>query len=779
MLRAPLALPLILVLVLARPAVGLQTAGQAASGADGQPPAAVISGRGAPTVTIPRVDDAEIVVDGELSEPAWRQAIRLGEFSQFQPVDGRPAEERTEVLVWYAPDAIHFGVMAHDRYPASIRATRADRDNIGNDDHITIYLDTFNDRRRAYLFAVNPLGIQQDGVRSEGAQNAGSLIPGSVDFNPDFYFQSKGRLTAEGYVVEIRIPFKSLRYQGNGPQRWGLNIVRKVQRTGYEDTWTDVRRASASFLGQAGSIDGLRDLERGVALEAQPFATASANGRRAGSGRFVREELDPSAGLNLRLGFTNLTLDATLNPDFSQVESDAGQVTLNERFALFFPEKRPFFLEGIELFATPNQLVYTRQIADPIVGGKVTGKFGALGVAHLTALDETGADDALFNVTRVRRDFGRNSIVGLTFTDRSGSGDYNRVLAADARIVFARLYFVEGQLGRSWTHEAGATRGDPIWKLEFDRTGRSWGFNYAIEGVGDAFETRSGFVNRTGIVSGHVMNRLTWYGQRGALLENFTTFFGPRRIWRYDAFGSDGAIEGGEEINLDFRLRGGWTIEPRIERDFVRFLPGDYAGYEVDLGGTPQPFVPPEEVAGLSVSLDVSTPTFRSMNASAEVGYGRVAIFPEAGEGRELRVGGELHLRPTGALRIEASTILSRITRERGGEFARTIIPRLKVEYQATRALFFRVIGEHRSERQAALADPRSGGPILIGGVPQPARERNGLRVDWLASFEPSPGTVAFVGYGSSMESGSSSRLSDIRRTSDGFFVKLAYQFRR
>ncbi|MGH7459502.1 MAG: DUF5916 domain-containing protein, partial [Longimicrobiales bacterium] len=334
-----------------------------------------------PAVTIPRLE-AAAVIDGKLSEPVWQQAARLGDFYQYQPVDGRKAEEQTEVLVWYAPDAIHFGIIASDRQPDAVRATRADRDNIEGEDHVIIYLDTFNDRRRAFFFAVNALGVQADGVRTEGATSAGRMFGGNTDYNPDYIFESKGERTATGYVVELRIPFKSLRYPTSGPQRWGLQVERLTQRTGYTDTWTDVRRAGASYLIQAGSIEGLRDLVRGVVMEAQPFLTTTSNGvLETTTGQFLRSDPRAEVGANLKMSFSSVALDATANPDFSQVESDAGQVTVNQRFALFFPEKRPFFLEGIELFNTPNQLVYTRQVVDPIGGGKVTGKFGALSVA--------------------------------------------------------------------------------------------------------------------------------------------------------------------------------------------------------------------------------------------------------------------------------------------------------------------------------------------------------------------------------------------------------------
>ena len=244
-----------------------------------------------PRVSIPRLD-AELRVDGVLDEPAWQEAATLTDFRQYEPVDGRPAEERTEVLVWYAPDAIHFGIRAYDSQPGTVRATRADRDNIDKDDHVIIYLDTFNDRRRAFFFGVNPLGAQYDGVRTEGAATAGHMFGGNIDDSPDFIFHSRGQVTPEGYVVELRIPFKSLRFPGSGPQEWGVQVERRVQRTGYRDTWTDARRASASFLGQAGTLTGLHDLRRGVVLEAQPFVTASAPGAfDADRGSFVRGDI--------------------------------------------------------------------------------------------------------------------------------------------------------------------------------------------------------------------------------------------------------------------------------------------------------------------------------------------------------------------------------------------------------------------------------------------------------------------------------------------------------
>ena len=747
--------------------------------ATGSPSSAIVEGKGSPTADIPRLE-SEIQIDGRLDEPVWAQATRLTGFWQYQPVDGRPAEEKTDVLAWYAPDAIYFGIIAHDRSPRTIRATVADRDNIENDDHVVLDLDTFHDRRRAFFFGVNPLGVQTDGVRSEGAGQVSSLIPGSTDKNPDFTWDSKGRVSDRGYEVEIRIPFRSLRYPGSGPQTWGFNVTRVVQRTGYTDTWTDVRRANASFLGQEGAIGGLQDMRHGVTVEAQPFVTATANGSRdVVSGRFERDEVNPDAGLNLRLGFSSYALDATANPDFSQVESDEGQVTVNERFALFFPEKRPFFLEGIELFGSPQTLVYTRRIVDPKAGAKLTGKFGQLGVAHLTAVDETAAADAWFNITRLRRDFGKNSIAGVTFTNRDQTGAHNRVLAGDFRYVWG-LYYAQFQYGRSWTSDAAGSRNAPIWQAEYDRTGRTWGFNYLLNGQGQGFDAQAGFVNRlrTGVVNGHAFNRLTYYGARGALLENLTVFFGPERTWLYDKFGFTPGLEGREQLDATFQLRGGWELNGHAERVFVNFQDSTYAGYTVGSAAGPA-YLPEDEFSGLTGQVKVTTPTWQKLGAELTYGRGRAAIFQEGRTGRAWQLIGALNLRPTSTIRVSATGTVFRLSRLDGTEFARSTIPRLKLEYQPNRALFFRAIGEYRSERRGALVDPVSGDSLFVSGAAQPTVEYNGFRLDLLASFEPTPGTVAFLGYGSSMESDDEFNWSRLRRVSDGFFVKLAYQVRR
>lgn len=738
-------------------------------------------GRGAPAVTVPRVTQP-ITLDAILDEPAWAGAARLTGFSQYQPVDRRPAVEATEVRVFYTPQAIYFGIIATVDDPGAVRATLSKRDNIGNDDRVTIYLDTFDDKRRAFFFGANALGVQVDGVRTEGAASAGNMFGGSVDLNPDFRYETRGRLTATGYVVEMRIPFKSLRFP-SGEQRWGIQVVRNIPGRTAEDTWTDAERGASSLLAQSGTLIGIDGIERGVVTDLQPFITESVVGARDESGTFTRDRGTFDAGLNARLGFSSFALEGTINPDFSQVESDAGLVTVNERFTLFLPERRPFFLEGIELFATPNQLVYSRQIANPIAGGKLTGKLGRAGVALLSALDDTPGDNALFNIARLRADYGGNSVAGLTVTDRRQGSQSNTVVAADNRFVFQKLYYFETQLGQSVTSDTGGTRSAPIWKAELDRTGRVWGFNYQFAGIGDRFRSDAGFVPRVGYQTGRAFNRIALFGSPSSFIQNFTTFFGPSRLWRFGSLSHDAELEGDDQLNASVTLRGGWNVSSGLDRRFFvidQSVAGGLQGTTIE--GNRFPWDPSTRLDGLwSSSFGITTPIFGHVNASINASQGDVPIFVEGIEGRQWRVTGSLLLRPTAGTRIEGTLTTSRIARAvDGSRYARSTIPRLKIEYQPTRALFFRVVSQYRIDQVEALRQRGSTLPLYdASGTAVAASDQRVLSTDWLVQYEPSPGTTAFIGYGDGWRSPGLVDDTALRRQRDGIFLKLAYLFRR
>ena len=746
-------------------------------------------------VRIPRVE-AAATIDGVLDEAVWRGAARLTGFTQYRPIDSRPAADSTETLVWYAPDAIYFGIRAYEAHGNVVRATLADRDNIGADDNVQILLDTFNDRRRALLFAVNPYGAQEDGVRSEGiagaagGANAGFRFDGVIDLNPDYVYQSQGRLTPFGYEVEVRIPFKSLRYQSGVTQDWGLQVVRTTQHTGYEDTWTPVVRASASFLIQSGSLKELTGLRRGLVMDVSPEFTSRVDGAPNGT-TYGYGTVDPQVGLNLRWGITqNLSLTGTANPDFSQVEADVGQVTVNQRFALFFPEKRPFFLEGLEQFDTPNALIYTRNIVSPVAGAKLTGKVGGTAVAYIGALDEdnpfvAGNDHPIFNLLRLRRDLGASSTLGVAYTDRVEGRSYNRVLGVDARAIWKKIWFSEAQFVSSWTQDAAGARAGELWDLTFyDRTGRSYGNHGELIGISPDFEASSGFVNRVNIVQARIFNRFSIYGKPGALLEQGTTFFMVQPTWRYDDFFKlRSTLEGSLGETILLTLRGGWGVNANWNNNHQRFDPPDYAGHATDAAGTP--FAVPHGLYNLwGGDIGFNTPN-RALTLSANIGAGQGAIFAEAAAGRGLSAFVGLTWKPTPSMRVDGRWVHQRITRARdGSRFSTANIPRLKIEYQLNRAIFFRYVGQYVAQDQAALLDPRTGQPLYFfdpdsaSYVAAAPEVRHDFRNDLLFSYKPSPGTVFFFGYGASLEEPTAFGFRNLRRTSDGFFLKASYLFR-
>ena len=384
----------------------------------------------------------------------------------------------------------------------------------------------------------------------------------------------------------------------------------------------------------------------------------------------------------------------------------------------------------------------------------------------------------------MRADFGGNSLLGLSATDRRLGGTFNTVAAGDVRYVFGRLYYFEGQAGGSWTRDSSRnTRPASLWRGEFDRTGRSWGFNYLVNGIEDDFESHAGFVPRSGIVVTHAFNRFTLYGSRGALVENFTIFGGPTRLWEYGSFPDASPVEGNELIGGFTIFRGGWRVNWGVFRQLVIFDRAQFTGLQT-LVVPPSQFVPydaPGELSNLwGDSVGVSTPVFSKWFATLGGARFATPIFDEGSEGDATRLTASLTVRPTATIRMEALGVALRIDRRRdGSEFARTIIPRLKVEYQPRRSLFFRAIGEWRDQREDGWRDARTGTPLFRGGEPVPATERKRLRADWLISYEPTPGTVAFLGYGSTLEAPDGASWSRMHRAADGLFVKVAYQFRK
>jgi len=746
-------------------------------------------------VTIPRLE-LEAVIDGVLDEPAWERAAALTGFSHFQPIDRVPAADSTEVRVWYSPTAIYFGVRAREPH-GEVHATLADRDRIFTDDYIQILLGTFNDGRQAFMFSVNPLGVQGDGVLVErGVTGGGGFSSGvarsreGADLSPDFVFTSKGRLVPGGYEVEVRIPFKSLRYQASAEQTWQLHVLRKIQHSGFEDSWVPAERANASFLGQSGRLTGLQGLKRGLALDVTPEVTGRYDGAPGRRG-WNYDRAGPELGGNVRLGLTNdLTLNGTANPDFSQVESDVTQIQFDPRDALFFSEKRPFFLDGLELFQTPNNLVYTRRVVQPAAAVKLTGRLLGADVGFLSAVDETVAsftqdDHPVINVVRVQQNVGVRSKLGLVYTDRMDGDRYNRVGALDGRLVFGKSNLTF-QYGQSRTREGTPVFSGPIWQARFTHNGKLVGARWSITGISPQFRTRSGFISRVGDVNLSLVNLLTLNGKPGGLVESFTPDISLVGRWSYDNFTNGGGLRDQLlHFNLNAGLRGGWRAGASLLVEKFGYDPRLYRGYTIEVPGPGGvgldtiPFTGVPKIPNRDWVLSTGTPEFAGFSADAFVLWGQDENFFEWASANLLSTSFGVNWRPTDQIRIEGRYRQNRYQRRTGSLVGNQRIPRLKIEYQLARPLFVRLVGEYNAYQQDSLRDDtRTNGVILINGRRTQAFTDNIFRGDVLLSFTPTPGTVFFAGYGSTLEDRRAFKFQDLQRRTDGFFLKGSYLFR-
>ncbi|MDA1028513.1 MAG: DUF5916 domain-containing protein [Bacteroidetes bacterium] len=754
-------------------------------------------------VEVPRIEGVEVTVDGVLDEEVWARATRFSGFSDYLPVDGRLSQDSTVVLVWYSPTAIHFGIKAYEMH-GEVRATLADRDRLGGDDNVQIILDTYNDRRQAFTIGVNPFGQQADGtLKDSDGGGRGSNAPYTIDLSPDFLYQSKGRLTEYGFEVEVVVPFKSVRYQNVETQDWGFNIIRQIQHSGYTSTWTSTRQNNASFMSQNGVIPALTNLQRGLVLDINPEVTGTMNRPAGNEAKFDAEARDP-LGLNVRWGITsNLTLNGTVNPDFSQVEADVAQISFDPRQAVFVPEKRPFFLDGIELFQSPTNLIYSRRVSNPLSAVKLTGKIGSTNIAALSAVDNrelylSDLDAGYMNAVRFRRDLSGQNTIGLVLTDKSHGGHWNRVAAVDGRMTFASIYSMTYQAGMSFTGDPGtaANRGEmvsaPMWKFSAIASGRKYGGNLSAFGFHNDFNAESGFITRTGIVNVHFQPYQRWTGDEGAVVESLQLGFSLDGTWDYDRF-TDGKTPNDQKFHLNsaYSFKGGWSGTTSVFLESFKYPEYLYTNFYLERKENgvvvdTTAYIGEDRLTNLGFWTNLTTPQLSNFSGNLQLVGGRDDNFSEWSSSNILFITLGLNYTPTEQIRINFS--YNHQQYDRASDHSTVSIhrvPRLKAEYQVTPSLFIRLVGQYDSNFVDALRDDsRTEEPILIlnpsTGVysKSTAFRRNTFRVDWLVSFRPDPGTVLFVGYGNSSREPNTYRFRDLQRTNDGFFLKLSYLFR-
>jgi Domain of unknown function (DUF5916)/Carbohydrate family 9 binding domain-like len=485
-------------------------------------------------VTISRFDKAPLI-DGKLDDEIWKTAAVLKDFYQFRPGDNIAPSQPTEVLIGYDAKFIYVAFRAHDE-AGKVRATVPKRDQIFDDDSVGMYFDTFNDRRRSYIMLFNPLGVQADGIFTED---------NGEDYSFDLVMESKGIVTDDGYTVEVAIPFKSLRYEAGKGKLWGVHFLRQIKRLNNETlSWMPIRREVSGLLSQAGHITGLENISTERTLELIPSLTISETGKRIKAQplggvndlarvndptRFINKPIEFDPGLTMKYGITpTVTLDLALNPDFAQVEADQTVVTANQRFPIFFAEKRPFFLEGIDIFQTALTPVHTRAIVDPDVAVKLSGKRGKNTFGLMLASDNAPGNfseeerndpevlpdierfldkNAYIGVLRLKRDIGQENSLGMLATTYNFIEKHNQLLGFDGRFrvdkqtvasfqvlgTHSRRFFFEPDEGQSLYRTGNAL----AYFARYDVQGRNFGWNYDGRGFTKDYRADVGFTRRT------------------------------------------------------------------------------------------------------------------------------------------------------------------------------------------------------------------------------------------------------------------------------------------
>lgn len=722
--------------------------------------AATNAGRPRPAVSPTRVD-TPAKLDGRLDDALWAKAARITSFVQERPVEAASPSEQTEVLLAYDSRQLYVGIHAHYSDPSIIRANRADRDQTTRDDTVTIYFDPFLDQQRAYAFSVNAYGVQGDGLLSgSGGNNGGggggnnrTRGPYGSDLSWDALFFSAGAIVEDGWTAEMVIPFKSLRYPAHkdgAPHRWGFQIQREIQNRNEAVDWSPVSRDVLGFLTQMGTIEGMNQLSLSRNLELLPTVTTVSNRSLDTSTGTLGSSAVREGGVSLKYGLTsNLTLDFTFNPDFSQIESDRAQVAVNQRFPLFFPELRPFFLEGQEIFniPAPVTLLHTRTIVDPRYGAKITGKVGRTTVGFLVADDQApGKTDSVTDPAfgqsatnvfgRVRYDLYTESSVGVVFSDREFMDQYSRVGGFDSQFRIGRNQRLQFRaFSTSHRDEDNVETNGHLLDFSFRKEGRGLAYSTSYYETSPDFKADAGFVRRTNERQGNANMSYRWWPQ------NWIVNWGPRFNYNRNHEFSGKVQDTGIGLGWNAQFARNINLNVNTDRDMERYNAVDFHKVRYGLG------------MGINTSRRISFGGFTNWGDQI-----RFVTSPYLGKGRNGNF--TLTLRPYSRLQSELVLTTSSFTNTttNTSEFSIKIY-RLLTTYQFTQRLLLRNIIDYNDY------DRTLGGNLLL-------------------TYRVNSGTALFVGYDDRHRSAYQINEAlypgdeDYTRTSRAIFAKLQILFR-
>lgn len=690
------------------------------------------------TIDIPEVKTAP-AIEAYLTPEPRQAAGRVEGFRQREPRDGDPASHGTVAFLSYDREQLYVVFVCQDS-PGDVRARITRREQSDADDSVSVYLDTFHDRRRAYVFSANPLGVQADGTLTEGQDEDSSF---------DTLWHTEARLTSFGYVVKMAIPFRSLRFTGDRDQTWGIALSRKIRRLDEEAFWPLVTKRAQAFVPQFADARGLSRISPGANVQMTPYGVMS--GGRDGGDPIEERRLGFDAKFGIGSAFV---ADVAFNPDFSEVESDTPQVTVNERFEVLFPERRSFFVENASYFNTPIPLFFSRRIGDPRAGVRVTGKSGGWATGALVAPDR-GVEDGRSSVAAVgslRRDLGRDSYIGALVTMRDGQIGRNATVSADGRWTIGKTWAAVGQVVRTQAGEGDAASGGTALYGELSRSSRHVGLLARYTSLSPQFAAPLGFIRRVDIRQLDHSVSYRFRPKRGPVVKYGPTFDGFV-IWDHT------------------RKLQDWRIRPRFEVDFIgqtrirveRSTAFEhYLGLDFDKARTSLSF---ESEFSRALTLATSYEWGTDINRRAVSGQP-----PAAAESRTADV--SFTLRTGRHVAWTQTYLLTRLATPAQAvpstPFLFDHILRSKMNVYVNRVLSFRGI----FDVERLTADPAR----------SRVRSRQPVGIDLLATLQVNPGTAFFVGYLNRYEpenpGPNTVLLSPVRSVGHQVFVKASWLFR-